>query len=58
MGHKIIMCCHGYYHLQDELRYNAKKGCTLLAKVRDIIASCMDSRAGCKFYAILAHYTD
>ena len=40
------------------VRYNAKKGRTLLAKVRDIISSRKDSRTGCKFYAILAHYTD
>ena len=40
------------------VQYNAKKGRTLLAKVRDITPSRKDSQTGCEFYGILANYTD
>ena len=43
---------------QKRLTVQCKKGSTLLAKVRDIIASHNDSRTGCNLYTILAHYTD
>ena len=39
-----------------DVRYNAKKGDNLFAKVRDIFSSRKDSRAGCNQYAMLTQF--